>query len=107
MAEWTPERLSSWAGDIGEETRKMIEQVMSQCRHPEQGFNMSMGIINLAKKFGNVRLEQACRRANEYEAFSYRKVRNILEKDLENESDEQKETSTPTHENIRGENYYH
>jgi transposase len=80
---------------------------MSRCGHPEQGFNMSMGVINLAKKFGDSRLELACKRANEYGAFAYSKVRNILDKNLEKETEDTAEQALPDHENIRGQRYYH
>lgn len=106
MAEWTPERLANWAGEIGPETRNAVEKIMSLCGHPEQGFNMSMGVINLAKKHGKERLEQACKRASEYNAYRYRTILNILEKGLETGGQAEESRALPEHENIRGQGYY-
>ena len=79
LAEWTPERLANWAGEIGPATKHVVERIMGMCGHPEQGFYMSMGVINLEKKYGKERLERACNRAKEYGSYRYRAVRNILE----------------------------
>lgn len=106
IAEWTPERITNWAGETGPETRNMVEKILGMCGHPEQGFKMSMGVINLGKKYGAVRLEQACKRASACGAYRYRAVCNILEKGIENEVMEEDRRSLPEHENIRGSGYY-
>jgi len=106
MAEWSSERLTHWAGETGPETRVMVERIMGACGHPEQGFHMSMGVINLAKKYGKERLEMACKRANEFGAYRYRAVKNILEKELDNDGKETESVSLPDHKNIRGQSYY-
>jgi len=105
-AEWTPERVANWAGETGPATRKMVEMIMKRCGHPEQGFNMSMGVIELGKKNGKVRLEQACERAMKFQAYTYRTVKNILEKGLEKEQRQQNHPALPEHENTRGSTYY-
>ena len=67
-----------------------------------------MGILSFAKKVGNERLAGACRRALSYEAYNYKTIQLILEKELD-----KKDTPAgtdhlpmPLHDNIRGRNYY-
>lgn len=52
-------------------------------KHPEQSYKSCAGILNLGKKFGNNRLENACKRALDYEKYSYHMVKSILEKGLD------------------------
>lgn len=57
--EWTPGRLYAWATQIGPLTRQLIEKVIKTKFHPQQGFRPAMGILRLAKTYGNDRLEAA------------------------------------------------
>jgi transposase len=106
VAEWSAERFVRWAAETGPWTKEVVEKIMSQCLHPEQGFHMSMGVINLAKKFDKERLEMACKRAAMFKAYRYTAVKNILEKGLEREGEEAAPRQLPAHENIRGQSYY-
>ena len=69
-AEWTPARVISWAGSIGPQTGLLAQKILSQRKHPEQGFRAAMGLIRLNKMYGTSRLESACARALEVSAFS-------------------------------------
>lgn len=61
----------------------------------------------LAKKLGNERLNNACKRAIKYQTYTYRSIRNILEKQLDKlEEQIEIDYKTPSHDNIRGGNYY-
>ena len=107
FAKMNPERIASWAEKIGPETRKMVEKIMFSCRHPEQGFNSSLGVINLNRKYDNSKIEKACARALLFHFHGYRIVRSILEKGLEDIPDEkQEDIPLPFHENIRGSKYF-
>jgi hypothetical protein len=66
-----------------------------------------VGIISLGKKYGNVRVNGACKRALYYKLYKYKAVKNILDKGLDS-VEEEKETQQllPLHENIRGSGYY-
>ncbi len=61
-ATWTPERISRQAASIGANTSALIEIIMRERRHPEQGFRSCIGILRLAKSHGTDRLEAAATR---------------------------------------------
>src|SRR5690606_16531273 len=62
-AEWTPQRLVTWAGESGPATAELIGKILASRRHPQQGFRSCLGILRLSKTHGVQRLEAACRRA--------------------------------------------
>lgn len=62
-AEWTPERLISWAAGTGKATAQVVSAILSRKLIPEHGFNSCLGIISLGKRFSKERLEAACERA--------------------------------------------
>jgi len=66
-----------------------------------------MGILHLAKKVGDQRLENACKRALDYGAYNYNMVDRILKKGWDRlDEDTQDLIELPDHENIRGGDYY-
>jgi transposase len=107
-AEWTPSRILTWAGKVGEGTRALCEAILADRPHPEQGFRSCLGILCLAKRYGEARLEAACSRSLRVRARSYRHVESILKNGLDRAptADEQLPLSL-THENVRGRDYYH
>jgi transposase len=107
-ADWTPERLRRQASRIGPNAGTLVEVIMRERRHPEQGFRASMGIVRLAKSYGPERLDAACERALEINARSYASVKSILNNNLERRRRE-RATDGPaiTHPNIRGAKYFH
>jgi transposase len=73
-----------------------------------QAYRSCMGILQLAKRYGEERLEAACRRALPAGIHSYKGVKNILDAKLDQVEPEELATAVPTdHENIRGQTYYH
>lgn len=104
---WSPERFLRWAEEIGPETAKLIGVVLDGRRHPQQAYRTCLGILGLAKRYGQSRLEAACRRALPAGIRSYKGIHNILKNKLDQlERDEPPATPLPPHTNIRGENYY-
>src|SRR5262245_1228194 len=107
-ADWTPERLRRQAGAIGRHTSALLEIILQERTHPEQGFRACVGILRLAKTYGRERLEAACSRALEIGARSYSSVNSILKNNLD-----RRRPATPadgpaiTHDNIRGPTYFH
>jgi hypothetical protein len=65
-----------------------------------------LGILSLCKKHGQAKVEAACERAVSYQAFSYRAVRNILEKGMEKGKRPPPPRAPVEHENLRGADYY-
>jgi transposase len=108
VAGMTPDRIVSWAEGIGSSTRMMAEKIMAACRHPQQGFNSCLGILNLNRKYSNVQVEKACARALSFNAHGYGYVKSILEKKLEETPADQTQEDIPLpfHENIRGSEYF-
>jgi transposase len=51
-ADWTPERLRRHAGEIGRRTSALVEIILRERTHPEQGFRACVGILRLAKTKG-------------------------------------------------------
>jgi transposase len=106
VADWSAERFISWAEKIGESVKCMIEVVLRTVEFPQQGFNTCLGILNLAKKYGNDRLNNACKRAVQANYYAYTAVKNILEKGLDKIQEEPTTLKLPLHSNIRGSNYF-
>jgi transposase len=112
-SEWTPPRMIEWAGKTaGPKTAALVEAILKERSHPEQGYRSCLGIIRLAKQYGAERLEAASDRALAARARSYRHVASILKNGLdrmpvENESTSSQNPQRESHENIRGPRYYH
>lgn len=106
-AEWTPSRMVEWAKETGPKTGELVEGLLASRKHPEQGYRSALGIFRLERRYGKERLEKAALRAVRYRSFSYRSVKNILERNLEEaESEPFQQAALPLHENIRGSQYY-
>jgi len=108
LTEWNPERFISWASKIDESVREFIVKVLESKAHPEQAYKTCQGVLNYERRVGRERLISACKRAMYYENYSYRIIKNILEKRLDLLYEEVKVpcSGIPKHENIRGEDYY-
>ena len=107
VSEWNPERFLSWAKDIGEPTRFIVEKILSNKSHPEQAYKSCQGILSFAKRVGHQRLIKACLRGHAYGLYHYRAIEDILQKGLDLfDLEEDKQLPMPFHKNIRGKNYY-
>ena len=108
--EWTPTRLIHWGESVGPKTGELIEAILNDRPHPEQGYRSCLGILRLAKQYGPERLEAACSRAVLVRARSYRHVQSILKNGLDRvpppETSSESSTTPVTHENVRGGDYY-
>jgi transposase len=107
-ADWTPERIQRQAGEIGPRTAALIDIILRERSHPEQGFRASIGILRHAKSYGRERLEAACDRALAIGARSYTSVTSILKTNLDRRRPAPA-TDGPAiaHTNIRGPRYFH
>jgi transposase len=106
-SDWSPERFLRWAEEIGPDTGRLIAAVLESRLHPQQAYRSCLGILGLAKRYTNPRLEAACRRALPAGIRSYRGIHNILENKLDQlERDQPPDKPLPAHANIRGEGYY-
>ncbi len=107
-AEWTPERLIRWAAKTGEHTATLIERILESRPHPQQGFRPCLGIMRLSKRYGDDRLEAACKRALHIQSYSYKSVESILKLGLDQQPLPESQSEQPAieHMNLRGANYY-
>jgi len=107
-ADWTPQRIQGRANEIGPKTSALIEIILREKTHPEQGFRATIGILRHANSFGYQRLEAACGRALEIGARSYTSVTSILKTNLDRRRPASA-TDGPAivHANIRGPRYFH
>ena len=106
---WNAPRLMEWAGRIGPHTKAVIEHVLHQRRHPQQGYRSCLGILRLSKTYGESRLEAACARAIDINALSYGSLKSILKHGLDiKRLTAPAQTCLPLeHANVRGPHYYH
>jgi transposase len=109
-AEWSPSRLIAWAQKMGDATGSLVEKILADRPHPEQGYRSCLGILRLSKRYGEARTEAACQKAMRLSSYSYQTVKNILSAGLEASREEEPAGATsitlPAHENIRGADYY-
>ena len=107
-ADWTLERITRQAREVGPKTTALVQIILRERTHPEQGFRACVGIMRLIKSYGAERLEAACGRALEIGARSYSSVNSILKTNRDRQR-----LAPPTdepaiiHDNIRGPRYFH
>ncbi len=109
-ASWTPARMLSFAEQIGPGTVALVEAIMRAKPHPEQGFRACLGILQLAKTYGDSRLEAACQRGLTIGARTYGSIASILRTGLDRAFLDDAAAPDPApllHANIRGRGYYH
>jgi transposase len=110
--QWTPGRLLNWALAIGPATRDVVKWQLENRPHPEQGYRACLGLLNLAKQFGEPRLEAACRRALAIGSPTRKSIKSILEAkldahpDLLPATDHPRATTPLQHGNVRGADYF-
>lgn len=108
VTEWSIEKFISDAKKIHDDVALYIERVIATKTHPEAAYKSCMGILSFARKVGNERLINACRRACSFGLYGYPQIENILQRklDLVVEEEEKNNPLIPPHPNIRGSNYY-
>jgi transposase len=107
-AQWTPERLVRWARETGDAVAAVAQRILESRPHPQQGFRSCLGVMRLSKRYGDERLQAACRRALATGTCSYKSIESILKNGLDQKPLPQAAKPAPAieHENIRGADYY-
>ena len=104
---WNKEDLLSQASGIGVAALQAATLMMDNSIYVEQNYKSCFGMLMLKNRYGQQRLEAACKRAVQATRVNYTMIKNILEKGLDKES---QSTSDPViilqHENIRGKEHY-
>src|SRR4030095_6237039 len=106
ITEWSPSFFMEKAKAVDPIVEYYISQVLEKKQHPEQAYKSCQGILALAKRVGNQRLIKACKRAHEIGYYNYKIIDEILKNNLDKYDEETPTTPMPSHENIRGGNYY-
>lgn len=111
LRSWTRERFAAWSKGLGPETARFVDMLFAKKPHPEQAFRSIMGLQRLAREYGSVRLENACKRANHFGLTTQHNIVSILKtaKDklpLEHEQGAQQEMPL-WHENLRDTTQFH
>jgi transposase len=92
---------------VGYHVAVLVERLMRDRPHPEQGYRSALGVLSLERRFGRDRLEAACDRALAHSTVSYTSVQSILVTGLDRAVAEPDPVRpTPRHDNIRGPAYY-
>jgi transposase len=105
---WTPERFIRWGQAIGPAVGEVTSLLLSRPKHPEQAFRSCFGLLNLAKKYSDARLEQASKDALIAERPYLNFIKNLLKNHREGTlSKSSPDTTDLTHPNVRGGTYYH
>ena len=77
----TPDWCRQRAARLGDEIKRTVESLLE--KHALHYLRQCQGIIHMADKYGQERLNNACARANAFGDPAYRTVKTILEKDLD------------------------
>jgi transposase len=107
--DWTPQRLIQWGSRVGMATGEVVTRILEQNKHPEHGYRACLGLLSLAKRYGNPRLEAACERTLALGAFKYRHVRDMLLNNrdrIDPQADDDGGWTSPAHPNLRGPGHY-
>jgi hypothetical protein len=109
--DWSPEYFENKAKQHGEHVVKCVKHIMANVSFPEIGYKRVMGLIQLHKNYGSQRLNNACKKALEIDAVSYKRIGNILKNNIDKhslfyQSLEEEPPHIPNHNNIRGASTY-
>ena len=98
VADWSPERFTSWAAKTGEQTKLFITALLSHREHPEQAYRTCAGILRIASTITAKQMEDACKEALARNVYSYSYFVKLLER--------LRSAEPVIHENLRGKAYY-
>jgi transposase len=107
--EWTVSRFVEKGRAIGPSTATLLEKLIHSRKHPELGYRACLGILRLAQRYTNERLEAACLRALTLDSCSYRSIQSMLATGFDRQPLEPPDESAvhcETHVNVRGAGYY-
>ena len=105
--QWTPGRLQHWAQQLGPDVLAWVTHQLESRAHPEQAYRVCLGLLSLAKRYGNLRLEAACECALALGAYKYRHVRDVLANNRDRVAGAAtSEWVSPPHGNLRGPGNY-
>lgn len=126
IAEVNAEHLLNWSEKVGSQTNAIISRMLSSEMHPEQTYRKCLGILRLGGRYGEERLEAACKRVLHFGVTTYKGIEAALkngcdklplplplplpieadEADKDKDKDKEQLPKPLHHDNIRGSHYY-
>lgn len=103
---FTGDHFRAQAQKIGPATEWAMGQVLASRYNETQSYRSCMGVLSLAKRYSPDRLEAAAVRLRGAGKASYRRLTNVLEKNLDRPIGKPDLFTPPEHENIRGPSAY-
>ena len=105
---WDADYFLSLAAKIGGSSVTIFKKILASKEFIEQTYRSCLGMKRLSEIYGPIRFEAACRRAENASRVTYGMIRNILDNNLDKQTDpELNFFSISDHENIRGAGNYH
>jgi len=106
-----PERLRSWAKNIGEYSSLFVEDAFAEVEHKPNAYRKIVAVLSLAKTYGQTELELALMYATQMKTIKTKSIRSILDKKLYlaksvNNTSTVKQSLFDNHSNIRGADEY-
>ncbi len=108
---WDANYFKKKAAEIGPHTLWAIQTLLNSKHIVEQTYNACLGILRLADKYGEERLENASQRASVGHRATYSILQNILKNNMDKieitmDEQERENQKIPVHDNLRGPVYY-
>lgn len=104
---WNVDDYLQQATVNGPYTLEFFKKVMDGKLIIDQSYAACTGLLRLMKQYGGLRMENACKRALKGYKFSYKAIKNILEKNMDMQQEiEVSEFRIPEHANLRGSETY-
>lgn len=93
------------ASSIGQDAYRFVDTLLKSAAFEEQAYKSCMAVINFSRTYGNIRVDNACKRAIDLNSVNYTTLKNILKNNQDkkpiNAVQTDADTPTPEHENLR------
>lgn len=104
--EWNSTRYLNWAKSKGPNVYAVISNIFSNARVEQQHYRTVHSILNLASKYSDQRLEDACRMVRKYTNIpKYRDIKHILDTEQDRCQESKQDISSPS-KYTRGGDYF-
>lgn len=93
------------ASNIGQYVLRFVDTLLKSVEFEEQAYKSCMAVINFSKQYGNIKVDNACKKALSLNSVNYTTLKNILKNNQDkkpvNVDQSDADTPTPNHENLR------
>jgi transposase len=108
---WDGAYFKTKAAQIGPHTLWVVQSILESKHIVEQTYNACLGVMRLAEKYGEQRLENAAKRASTGHRVNYGILHNILQNNVDKieipiDNSQNDSPNIPSHDNLRGPLYY-